>query len=196
MVWMMEGRLLSVATEGEAKGRLSDCATCSNHERTFSMLKAKASYPSPASAALKTAIFHLEFCTWLATVSASGAQVTVEPLATGVSTRLVCPRSWQGRDCRTEAAGCMGLEGVLEVDWLVDDWELSWGVTTVKVWGTEDIVPLNIFFLASSTCHWKTDMLYMSHNLIGTFSDCKLNTVIIYITMFCFYVYCEKPGQK
>lgn len=31
--------------------------------------------------------------TWFANVSASGAHVTVEPLATGVSTRLVCPSS-------------------------------------------------------------------------------------------------------
>lgn len=45
-------------------------------------------------------------------MSASGAQVMVEPLATGVSTRLVCPSSWDrpaldrpGRDWRTEAAG-------------------------------------------------------------------------------------------
>ena len=33
-------------------------------------------------------------------VSARGAQETVEPLARGVSTRLVVPRRWQGRDWR------------------------------------------------------------------------------------------------
>lgn len=103
-------------------------------------------------------------CTWLVTVSASGAQVTVEPLATGVSTRLVCPRSWQGRGCRTEAPGCVALEAVVVADRSVDDRELSWGATTVKVW--EEIVPLNIFFLASSTCHRRKMLfiliLYMS----------------------------------
>lgn len=57
-------------------------------------------------------------------VSAIGAQVTVEPFATGVSTRLVCPRSWQGRDCRTEAACCRLLDAAVEADRL-DDWELS-----------------------------------------------------------------------
>lgn len=95
----------------------------------------------------------LGLSTWLATVSASGAQVTVEPLATGVSTRLVCPRSWQGRGWRTEAAGCRCFEAMVWTCWLVDEWELSCGATTVKVGGTEEIVPLNIFFLASSTCH-------------------------------------------
>lgn len=93
------------------------------------------------------------FCTWLVTVSASGAQVTVEPLATGVSTRLVCPRSWQGRGCRTE-----GLEATVVADRSVDDREWRWGATTVKVW--EEIVPLNIFFLASSTCH-RRKMLFI-----------------------------------
>lgn len=33
------------------------------------------------------------FYTWLVRVSARGAPVTEEPLATGVRTRLVCPRS-------------------------------------------------------------------------------------------------------
>lgn len=97
-------------------------------------------------------------CTWLVTVSANGAPVTVEPLATGVSTRLVCPRSWQGRGCRTEAPGCVALEVVVVADRSVDDRELSWGATTVKVW--EEIVPLNIFFLASSTCH-RRKMLFI-----------------------------------
>lgn len=101
-------------------------------------------YPSQYNANISVQVF----CTWLVTVSASGAQVTVEPLATGVSTRLVCPRSWQGRGCRTE-----GLEAAVVADRSVDDRELSWGATTVKVW--EEIVPLNIFFLASSTCHRK-----------------------------------------
>lgn len=93
--------------------------------------------------------------TWLVRVSARGVPVTVEPLATGVRTRLVCPRSWQGSDCRTEALGCRGLETTEWTEWLVDIWVWSCGATTAKVWGAEEIVPLNIFFLASSTCQWR-----------------------------------------
>ncbi len=39
MVWMMEGRLLSVAIMGEASGRLSDCATCGKQGGKFDYLK-------------------------------------------------------------------------------------------------------------------------------------------------------------
>lgn len=120
---MMEGRLLSVAIMGEDRGRLSDCATCGEHggklelngeinqarHMCIHILLYQLIYfphltefmyfvqlvlqlvcvPVP----LQVQRFCPVFCTWLATVSASGAQVTVEPLATGVSTRLVGPRS-------------------------------------------------------------------------------------------------------
>lgn len=69
----------------------------------------------------------------MATVSASGAHDTVEPLATGVSTRLVWPSSWQGSDWSTEAAGGVGLEAAVGAGRLLEAWELSGGATTAKV---------------------------------------------------------------
>ena len=131
-------------------------------------------------------------CTWLATVRASGAQVTVDPFATGVRTRLVCPRSWQGSDCRTEAVGWVVLEVEVGVTELEDVCVLIWGATTANVW---EIVPLNIFFLASSTYHRKKQALKIEtlcsksnacgcctssgDQLIPCFSRCVVNQTLI-----------------